>query len=58
MVAFAIGDGIVGVFVRHVSTWRIIVSVAQADEVIIARYGDKSKMSIGEKPAEVRTVIW
>ena len=27
------------------------LSVAQADEVIIARYGDKSKMSIYEKIA-------
>lgn len=33
-----------------VPTWRrIIVSVAQADEVIIARHGDKCKMSIYEK---------
>ena len=46
---------------RHVSPLGagVKLSVAQADEVIIARYGDKSKMSIGEKnPAEVRTVIW
>lgn len=35
-----------------VPTWRrIIVSVAQADEVIIALPGDKCKMSIYEKIA-------
>jgi hypothetical protein len=33
------------------------VSVAQADEVIIARYGDKSKMSIYDKTPQERGLI-
>lgn len=47
---------VTGIAVRFcapcVPTWRrIIVSVAQADEVIIALPGDKCKMSIYEKLA-------
>ncbi len=42
-----------------VPTWRrIIVSVAQADEVIIALPGDKSKMSIYEKIAIFSRSDW
>lgn len=33
------------------------MSVAQADEVIIARYGDKSKMSIYDKTPPERGLI-
>lgn len=38
---------------RHVSPLGagVKLSVVQTDEVIIARYGDKSKMSIGEEIA-------
>lgn len=40
----------IAVFAPCVPTWRrIIVSVAQADQVIIALPGDKSKMSIYDK---------
>lgn len=51
--------GIAVGFVRHVSPLGAgsKSSVAQADEVIIARYGDKSKMSIYEKTPPERGLI-
>lgn len=49
-----LSPSVTGIAVRFcapcVPTWRrVIVSVAQADEVIIALPGDKCKMSIYEK---------
>ncbi|MGF3583977.1 hypothetical protein, partial [Klebsiella pneumoniae] len=51
-----LSPSVIGIAVRFcapcVPTWRqIIVSVAQADKLIIALPGDKSKMSIYEKIA-------